>query len=81
MEDSIGTLEVGKQADIAVVSLTQLAQAPVTDIYAALVFSSNARDVVRTMVAGKDVFVDGKVVNCDEAAIKRGLEHVMRNVT
>jgi cytosine/adenosine deaminase-related metal-dependent hydrolase len=79
LEDAIGTLEAGKQADIAAVSLTHLAQAPVTDIYAALVFSSNARDVVRTIVAGKDVFMDGKVVNCDEAAIKSGLGQMMRS--
>ncbi|MBP6001980.1 MAG: amidohydrolase family protein [Pyrinomonadaceae bacterium] len=56
LDDQIGTLEPGKQADIAVVSLTSLAQQPVTDIHAALVFSSNARDVVMTMVAGNDVF-------------------------
>ena len=53
LDDQIGTLETGKQADIAVVSLTSLAQQPVTDIHAALVFSSNARDVVMTMVGGK----------------------------
>lgn len=52
----IGTLETGKQADIAVVSLTHAAQQPVNDIHTALVFASNARDVVTTMVAGKIVF-------------------------
>lgn len=53
----IGSLEPGKQADIAVVSLTHAAQQPVTDIEAALVFSSNARDVVMTMVAGTRIVV------------------------
>jgi 5-methylthioadenosine/S-adenosylhomocysteine deaminase len=48
----VGSLEVGKQADIAIVSLTHLAQQPVADVQAALVFSSNARDVVMTMVGG-----------------------------
>ena len=56
LDDKIGTLEVGKQADIAVVSLSALAQSPINDVEAALVFSSNARDVVMTMVAGKIVF-------------------------
>lgn len=54
LEDKIGTLEVGKQADVAVVSI-DLAQLPVSDIEAALVFSSNGRDVALTMVAGKEV--------------------------
>jgi 5-methylthioadenosine/S-adenosylhomocysteine deaminase len=56
LDDKIGTLEAGKQADIAVVSLAAPAQAPLNDIEAALVFSSNARDVVMTMVAGETVY-------------------------
>ena len=55
-DEKIGTLEAGKQADIAVVSLSELAQSPLNDVEAALVFSSNARDVAMTMVAGKVVF-------------------------
>ena len=55
LDAQIGSLEPGKQADIAVISLAHTAQQPVGDIHAALVFSSNARDVVTTMVAGKEV--------------------------
>ncbi|MBV9240550.1 MAG: amidohydrolase family protein [Acidobacteria bacterium] len=55
LDDKIGSLEVGKQADIAVVSLSNIAQQPVNDIHAALVFASNARDVSMTMVAGQVV--------------------------
>lgn len=56
VDDLIGTLEAGKEADLAIVDLTHDAQGPVTDIYAALVFSSNARDVKQTIVAGKTVY-------------------------
>lgn len=56
MSDQIGSLEAGKQADIAVVSLEHNAQQPVSDIHTALVFSSNARDVVATYVAGNPVY-------------------------
>ncbi|HMU32856.1 MAG TPA: amidohydrolase family protein [Pyrinomonadaceae bacterium] len=56
LDDLIGTLEAGKEADLAVIDLTHDAQGPVTDIYAALVFSSNARDVKQTIVAGKTVY-------------------------
>ncbi len=58
LDTSIGSLEPGKQADIAVVSIANIAQQPVNDIHAALVFSSNARDVVMTIVAGKTVYPD-----------------------
>jgi 5-methylthioadenosine/S-adenosylhomocysteine deaminase len=56
LDEKIGTIEAGKEADIAVVSLSSLAQTPVTDVEASIVFSSNARDVVMTMVAGKEIF-------------------------
>jgi 5-methylthioadenosine/S-adenosylhomocysteine deaminase len=56
LENLIGTLDVGKQADIAVVSLANVAQQPINDVHAALVFASNARDVQMTMVAGNIIY-------------------------
>lgn len=56
LDHLIGSLEPAKQADIAVVSLGHCAQQPVNDIQAALVFSSNARDVITAFVAGEVVF-------------------------
>ena len=72
--DRIGSLEVGKQADLAAVSLTDLTQLPVTDIAAALVFSSNARDVKMTMVAGREIYRDGRVATVDEAELRLALK-------
>ncbi len=66
LEDSIGTLEAGKQADIAVVSLGSPAQSPINDVESALVFSSNARDVVMTIVAGNVVYSsEVNALDCD----------------
>jgi 5-methylthioadenosine/S-adenosylhomocysteine deaminase len=56
LDDQIGSLEVGKQADLAVVSLGSHAQQPLNDIHTALVFSSNARDVIATFVAGNQIY-------------------------
>lgn len=56
LDARIGTLEAGKEADIAVVSLAGGSQKPVADVHAALVFSSNARDVIATFVAGRDIY-------------------------
>lgn len=66
LDHKIGTLEPGKQADIAIVSLTNIAQQPINEIHAALVFSSNGRDVMRTFVAGAEIF---KATNFLEHAI------------
>ena len=56
LDSAVGTLEPGKQADIAVISLDNIAQQPVSDIYSALVFSSNARDCILTLVAGREIY-------------------------
>lgn len=56
LENQIGSLEIGKQADIAVISLGDPSQQPINDISAAIIFSSNARDCVMTMVSGKVIY-------------------------
>ena len=61
LDDVIGTLETGKQADIAVISLAGAAQQPINDIHTALIFASNARDVAMTMVAGTVIYRAGGV--------------------
>ena len=56
LDHLIGTLEPSKNADIAVISLAHQAQRPVNEIHAAIVFSSNARDVIATIVNGKTIY-------------------------
>ncbi len=65
LDHLIGTLDPGKQADIAVISLANIAQQPVSDVHTALVFASNARDVVMTMVAGSEVYRDERLKTMD----------------
>ena len=66
LENQIGALGEGMQADITVVSLNGAHQQPVGDPAAALVFTSSGRDVVLTMVAGKEIYRDGMVRSIDE---------------
>ncbi len=55
LDHLIGTLEPGKQADIAIISLDHPAVQPIGDIHAALVFAASGRDVKMTMVSGNVV--------------------------
>lgn len=71
IETLTGSLEPGKQADLAVVTLSNPAQQPVSDIYASVVFASGARDVIATYVAGKAVYEDGRSVLADDERILR----------
>lgn len=56
LEEKIGTLESGKQADLVVLSLENIAQQPIHDIYSAIVFASSASEVFLTIVGGKEIY-------------------------
>ena len=71
-----GELAAGLQADLAVVRLDGAHQTPVYDPVRALVFASSGRDVVLTVVAGREVYRDGRVTTIDEDRLRariRGL--------
>lgn len=68
--DGAGELTDGARADFVIVSLNGKHQIPVYDPAAAVVFASSGRDVKLTVVAGKEVFQNGKVVNVDEERLK-----------
>jgi 5-methylthioadenosine/S-adenosylhomocysteine deaminase len=72
----IGALAEGMQADIAVVNLSGAHQQPVRDPAATLIFSSSGRDVLLTMVAGKEIYRDGHVSGLDESELRRRLETI-----
>lgn len=65
-----GSLVPGLQADLAVVNLKDTHQLPVYDAESALVFSSSARDVLLTVVAGREVFRRGRVLTVDEERLR-----------
>jgi cytosine/adenosine deaminase-related metal-dependent hydrolase len=80
MEKEIGSLEVGKQADIVVISLDALPQQPVYDPFAALIFASSARDVVLTIIAGREIYRNGAILTIDEAAWRAKLDEAAQKI-
>lgn len=60
MEDEIGSLEVGKRADIVVVDMSDSAQVPTQHPEAALVHTAHQNNVVLTVVNGEVIFERGK---------------------
>ncbi len=76
MPGSIGELRKGAQADFAVVSLEGTHQIPTYSPGTALVFSSSGRDVILTVVAGKEVYRNGKVTNVDEERLRARMDEI-----
>jgi cytosine/adenosine deaminase-related metal-dependent hydrolase len=80
-EGHAGALEVGGEADLAVFRLDGAHQIPVYDPAHALIFSSSARDALLTLVAGREVYRDGKVLTADEERLRARMEEILRKLT
>lgn len=65
-QNRIGTLEVGKRADIIFVDNQQLHQLPMDNIFSQIVYSSNSCDVQTVIIDGKIVMQDRKMLTLQE---------------
>jgi 5-methylthioadenosine/S-adenosylhomocysteine deaminase len=73
--DEIGSLKVGKQADLILVDLRALnlspvLGAPVRNIVPNLVYAASGHEVRTVMVAGQILVHDGRVLTADEDAVR-----------
>jgi cytosine/adenosine deaminase-related metal-dependent hydrolase len=70
LEAQIGSLEVGKRADLVLLDLRRLHCTPGgEDVYGQIVYSANASNVELVMVDGRVVVERGALVDADEAEI------------
>jgi 5-methylthioadenosine/S-adenosylhomocysteine deaminase len=73
--DEIGSLEVGKQADLILVDLKALnlspvLETPIRNIVPNLVYAASGHEVKTVMVAGKFLMRDGVVLTVDESTVR-----------
>jgi len=78
--DQIGELREGLQADLTVISLKGTHQLPVYDPVTSAIFTSSGRDVALTVIAGREVFRDGKVIDVDEERLKARIVEIARKL-
>lgn len=71
MEDKVGSLEVGKLADIIVIDTKAPNMVPVYNPYSALVYSANSANVRHTIVDGKILMKDRNMLTVNEDAIRK----------
>jgi 5-methylthioadenosine/S-adenosylhomocysteine deaminase len=74
MADRIGSLEVGKQADIVVHDATNWGWSPRGDVGLQLVWGTDGRSVRDVFVAGRPVIRDGECVTVDAPASRRAAQ-------
>ena len=71
LEKEIGTIEIGKRADLVVVDLDALHQTPSYNVHSTLVYSTKASDVRTVVINGRVVMRDRRLLTLNEPLIKR----------
>ena len=71
MSDSIGSLAIGKRADIIQVSFDDVHFVPTYNVISHLVYVADEQDVTSVVVDGKVLMKDKKVLTIDTARVKK----------
>ena len=71
LEDLIGSIEIGKRADIAIVDADDLNQTPFYNVYSSLVYATKSDDVRHVIINGKMVMRDRRLLTLNENVIKK----------
>jgi 5-methylthioadenosine/S-adenosylhomocysteine deaminase len=76
MEDRLGSLEVGKLADVIIIDHDATHMIPLYDPYSALVYAANAKDVRTTIIHGRVIMEDRTISSVDVAAVKKQMRAI-----
>lgn len=81
LEKEIGSLEAGKRADVIVVDLSAPHQTPRYNLYSHLVYATKASDVTDTVVNGRVLMRNRRLLTLDEALVKARANEYQRHVS
>jgi len=77
IDDKVGSLEAGKQADMIAISLTKSSQVPTLEPESVVVHSSNPSEVFMTMVNGVVIYRDGTFTHAESTKTKEAAEEII----
>ncbi|MCI8546479.1 MAG: amidohydrolase [Clostridia bacterium] len=80
LEDEIGTIEVGKKADMIFINTNKTHLYPENDLCTNLVYSANGADVDTVMVDGKILMQNRKLLNINEKHVKKNIAKVVKRL-
>ncbi|PTR31034.1 guanine deaminase [Rhodococcus sp. OK519] len=80
LQDTVGSIEVGKQADLVIYDLETMAFTPRQKLDHQLVYSENGSSIETVIVAGRVVVDGGEVTTVDEAAVRAELNERLADI-
>ena len=81
LDKEIGSIEVGKKADMIVIDYDHAFMTPIHHPVSAIVYSALGHEVSSVMIDGRFVMRDGVVTGVDEKAIRRKAQHAADALT
>jgi len=81
LDAQIGSLEVGKQADIVLIGTGATHATPMYNVYSQLVYALNAHDVRSVVIAGKIVMEDRVMLTMDKPEILAKAHEYQRKIS
>lgn len=80
MGDSIGSIEVGKKADLAILNLKTPSMQPNNNLVAALAYSANGSEVETVIIDGKITMKNREILTMDEERIYFEIGRMMKKM-
>ncbi len=80
LEDSIGTIEEGKKADLIFIKTDKIHLCPENDICTNLVYSANGADVDTVMIDGKVIMQNRKMIDINEREIMKKVKKIAKRL-
>ncbi len=80
LEDEIGTVEVGKKADLIFINNNKTHLYPENDICSNLVYSANGADIDTVMIDGNVIMKNRKLVDINEEKVKEKVDKIVKRL-
>jgi 5-methylthioadenosine/S-adenosylhomocysteine deaminase len=79
-ESQIGSIEIGKKADLVFLDLNKIHSTPVESVYSQIVYSAKSSDVESVMIDGKWIMKKRKLLTLDEESILQRAGKEIKNI-
>lgn len=80
LEDEIGTLEVGKKADMIFIQTDKIHLCPENDVCTNIVYSANGADVDTVMIDGNLIMQNRKMLNINEKVVMKEVKKIAKRL-
>ena len=78
--DRVGSLEVGKLADLAVIDFDSVNLTPCYNLYSHLIYGASPADVCHTMIHGKMVMQNRQMLTLEEEKVKSRVRQIAQQI-